>query len=202
MYAARELAELRKKNPASGIGWTGTEDLVMTPEFEHAAIGELRNEYPFGILTLLQNAGSSAAEQPIWDTFENLRTTLPKSGNLGNTEESFVRVLMEASGWLLMPAKIDRLAEICQTDRCRSFVTEQRGALQQPIRIVLAPEGTMSATIGPFHLNSLDQIKSKISQFPSGTRFQFDDAYQGTRFAEQRIKAIRELLDAAGMRVL
>ncbi len=201
-YAVRELAELRKKNPTSAIGWTGTEDLVMTPEFERAAIGELQNEYPFGILTLLQHAGSSAAEQPIWDIFENLHNTLPEGGNIGNSEENFVRVLMEAPGWLLTPAKIDRLAEICQTDRCRSFVAQERGTLQQPIRIVLAPEGTMSATIGPFHLNSLDQIKSKISQFPSGTRFQFDNAYQGTWFAEQRIKAIRELLDAAGMRVL
>jgi hypothetical protein len=37
---------------------------------------------------------------------------------------------------------------------------------------------------------------------PSGTRFQFDEACPGTWFAQQRTKAIRELLDAAGMRVL
>jgi hypothetical protein len=201
-YAARASAEWRKKNPVAGVGWSETPDLIMTPELEHAAVGELHNEYPFGILTLLQNAASSAAEQPIWEIFENLRNTLPEGSNVGNIEESFVEVLMEASGWLLTPSQIDRLGEICQTQRCRSAVAKGQGKLNEPMRIVLLPEGTMSAMIGPFHLWSLDQVKSKISQFPPGTRFQFDDTYQGTWFAEQRTKAIKELLDAAGMRVL
>jgi hypothetical protein len=201
-YAARQVAEGQKKNPAAGFGWAETQDLIMTPALEQAAVGALQNEYPFGTLALLQNAGSSAAEQPIWEAFANLRNTLPEGSNVGSIEESFVQVLMQASGWVLTPTQIDRLDEICQTEGCRRAVAKGRGKLSEPLRIVLLPEGTMSVMIGPFQLRSLDQVKSKIAQFPSGTRFQFDAAYQGTWFAEQRTKTIRELLDAAGMRVL
>jgi hypothetical protein len=172
----------------------------MNPELERAAIDEMNASNMYATLTLLQNAGSSAAEQPVWDAFQNLRNTLPRGSNVGNIEEFFARTLMEGAGWVLTPEKIDRINEICQTERCRSFVAKERDKLKEPIRIELLPEGTMSAMIGPYHLLSLDQVKSKISQFPAGTRFQFDEEYQGTWFAAQRTKTIRGLLDAAGMR--
>jgi hypothetical protein len=197
-YAGREVAEGKKGNPV--LGWSGPLDLIMTPEMERAAIDEMNASNTYGTLPLLQNAGSSAAEQPVWDAFQNLRNTLPRGSNVGNIEEFFARTLMEGSGWVLTPEKIDRLSAICQTERCRNFVEKERGKLKEPIRIELLPEGTMSAMIGPYHLWSLDQVKSKISQFPAGTNFQFDEKYLGTWFAEQRTKAIRGLLDAAGMR--
>ena len=80
----------------------------MTPGLEQAAVASLQNEYPSGVFALLQNAGSSAAEQPLWDAFENLCNTLPKGSNVGAIEESFVQVLSDGSVRLVAHARETR----------------------------------------------------------------------------------------------
>jgi uncharacterized membrane protein YoaT (DUF817 family) len=60
----------------------------------------------------------------------------------------------------------------------------------------------MAVMIGPYEARSMRQLDAKIRQFPRGSRFFFQVAYQGNWFYEQRMIEIRRVLDAAGMVVV
>ncbi|HWB97256.1 MAG TPA: hypothetical protein VG672_11150, partial [Bryobacteraceae bacterium] len=202
-YAAERRALARSS------GWGGcslslapNEDLLMSPALEKAAIDDLASPDPMAQRTaqsLLQNGGSAAAQQPLWEGFARLRGSRPAPMNQSMLEFGYVEALLKAAGWALTPPEVDRLMAACLTDNCRATVASERRALQTPLRITMMTANGLYASVGPFLLRSRRQLEEKIAQFPKGTSFVFERGYEGTWFREQRSREIRRILDASGM---
>jgi len=205
-YAADRLARARDSQAdACQLSLSGNEDLLMSPGMEKAAIADLASpslSIQRLALTLLQYGGSPASEQPLWDGLARLRESGKDPGEHG-LEYGYVSALTNAIGWVLTPEKLNRLAAACITDSCRQNVDSAKRRLVEPLGISLSsPVNRMAVMIGPYEARSMRQLDAKIRQFPRGSRFFFQVAYQGNWFYEQRMIEIRRVLDAAGMVVV
>ena len=58
------------------------------------------------------------------------------------------------------------------------------------------------ARVGPFMLRSAQQVRNKIAQYPEGTSFYIGVGYAGSWWAEQHTREFRQMVEAAGMKVV
>lgn len=203
-WAASQLAENRNKYPgACVLRLSPNEDLLMSPGLERAALEDLRNPDPSArrsAMNLLENGGSAAAEQPLWDAFARLREE-PKGPLDHGFEYGLTQALLKGAGWVLTPDRIDRLRAACITDECRRLIDSERRALGPPVRIGSLADEPAGAMIGPFRLRTERALRSKIAQFPRGTAFRFEPD-DNSWWAGERRKKLRGMLEAAGMQVV
>lgn len=201
-YARDVVSRARSTNPDSCLlNLAPFEDLLINPELERAAIDDLRHPSPMvqrAAETILKNAGSAAARQPLWDVLARLRESgvdpMRQASEFGAVE-----ALLQGNGWVLTKAERLRLVDACVTSHCRSYVESQIQALSGTIHISVRPDepwGVMTAT---YWTHSRKAFEAKIRQFPSGTRFQVASAYPGTWFGGTRAGEIRAILQGASM---
>jgi len=202
-YAASLVYASRARQPAAcTLNLGGLEDLLTSPGLERQAIADLSSD-DLGVRrageTFLQNAGSPTAEGPLWEAMARVRASLPGP----NDQRDFLlaEALTKAPGWTLRPEKIDRLAAACVTENCRRDAQAVRRDLTEPIAISVDDQPNTFARIGTVMPHSHEQFAQKIAQFPKGTRFSVDGA-RGTWYGSRRKDEIRQILEAAGMRLV
>ncbi|MFZ1035438.1 MAG: hypothetical protein WAN72_25885 [Candidatus Acidiferrales bacterium] len=135
----------------------------------------------------LSNHGSAAAEQPLWDRYEawntqwkggeqELRVTYatrnPNSAQLG-LGQSLALALADGLGWLSDERKLQRIAGL----GVGPYVSLQaERALQEwselPRKLTCWTAGdTVNFHVAQYDLHSVDDLKTKLGQFPEGSQF-------------------------------
>ena len=150
---------------------------------------------------------SQDAKLAVWRAIENFSAKWKGRGrSLDQTtskedwdlEFTLARSFDRASGWVLTETELKSLKEMCSSLRCNQEVDNALWLAQSPVRINPPSLGLGSFTgVGPFTVNSDEQLRRKLSQYPAGTKFQllkpFNNENPDVIQARKRIEAaIRE----------
>lgn len=191
----------------------------MTPEVERTAIAHLDDqdlEVASNATVTLGRYGSAAAEQPLWDRLEKWHSKWAgRAGELPNgygsglrngletgLEAALIEALASAQAWFAGPEKLERLAKLCVSSAsCRRLQDINTECSDAPvINIFVQAEGRYSASVNQYQLDSLDALKHKLAQFPTGTTFKW--AFGGEpKDAAPVLADIRTFLDEHGMEI-
>ncbi len=144
-WASDALARAREsRRGGCTIDLPSTEDLLMSPGLERQTIEDLAGADPFVVRfaqTLLQSAGSAAAEKPLLDAFARFHAAKVDTKDAMNfgIEQGFVGALLNANGWLPSEETFRQATVYCVTDQCRQQVLSARKALEPPIYLDVNP---------------------------------------------------------------
>lgn len=158
-------------------------------------------------LTLLERGGSAAALRPLLDAFLRLESAgiAPADANKQGSEFGFVSALTRGAGWMLTPDQFRIVFAACSTEECRRRVSMAQKLLEAPINVSPTAGGPLDFgefMMGSVQLHGRKQLEERTAQFPKGTQF-FIGRYEGTAwYVERRAREIREVLEAAGMRIV
>lgn len=216
-WAAGALARARQIAGSSGrrgacspVNLGPTEDLFMSPGLEKQAIEDLSNSDTTIVrsaVTLLQYAGSAAAEKPLLEAFARLHaagvnTDDPLSLNL---DGAFAAALLSANRWVPSESTFTQALAGCITDQCsRQEVASARRPLTPPIIVSIGSQmlDGIGSPIGlGSGMRSVKQFREKIAQFPQGTEFAVS-GNKGTWYYEHYVAEARKMLEDAGMKVV
>ena len=204
---------LNKAIAARGKGFTGcysmtlvdVAQLHMSPEVEAAAIAAVdddNSEVVSQAARVLKDYGSADAEKALWQRLEKLNEATSSNASI---EQSLVSALTRSQAWLAGPEKLRRLHDLCRTDDNRHEVEELLRSWNSDIYLTLYAADGEPASIGVAHyqINSVDALKKKLIQFPSGTVFKWRAVAAGrsaTR-AEQLFNEIKTHVEQHGMKL-
>jgi hypothetical protein len=168
--------------------------------------------------TLLERFGSREAEPALRQRYESwckrwvgheseLEFTLVEGTNDRFHQRELGRQLLRAlatgRNWLTDKTKLQRLAEankihLIQEDLDRYLKSWD----EQPLTIFFGlPSPNFDARVAQYHLDSMDGLKNKLSQFPSGTKFTISTSQNNSTADDQRVSEIRAFLAAHGFSV-
>ncbi len=209
-WASEALARARKIGGAGcAINLSSEEDLLMSPGLERQAIEDLSNPDLLvrrSAQTLLQYAGSAAAEKPLLEAFGRLHAAGVNATDVMSygVEQGFVSALLSANGWLASEEAFNQAVLYCVTDQCRHQASSARKMLEPPISLDVVPTvpDFSSVGIGTLGLRSFRQFQDKVAQFPRGTAFSLSTYGEGSWYYQQRATAVRKALADAGMKVV
>jgi hypothetical protein len=160
--------------------------LRMTPELERIAVEYLDDRDPdvaADAARTLGRHGSAAAEQPLWKRLEKWHSEWkgrekelqndPVGSNPNEAHARLEMALAEAishgSGWLFTQERLKRLQGLLVTKNARSEVGSWVYKEQAPIQLFYsAAEETWD--LEQYRSRSLAVLKSKLAQYPRGTR--------------------------------
>jgi hypothetical protein len=211
-WAATALARAREATQGRGacaINVSPNEDLLMSPGLEKQAIQDLSDPNAMVVRsaqTLLQYAGSAAAEKPLLAAFAGLRATgVNQADPLSNSlDQGFVTAILSANGWLPSEAAFTQVLAGCITDQCKRQVESARRPLTPPIGVSIGsqiPDGS-NIGLGPLGPRSVKQFREKIAQFPKGTPFYIGGNDTGSWFFQQHAAEAQKMLEDAGMQIV
>jgi hypothetical protein len=196
--AARgEAAGACRRGLFSEIGKLSTD-----PILEDLAIKSLADSDPSvaqDAANYLGSYGSADAEQPLWDRYEawskewsgrEKEMRYVYGGENPNAEqarlgESLARALASGVGWLADERKIRRIEQL-GVGQTMSQLAENalRAWSQRPLVIVCMAIGIRSEPyrfdLAQYDLHSTEALKTKLRQFPRGTRFLWDSSNCGS----------------------
>jgi hypothetical protein len=168
--------------------------LLMTPELEAAAIAHLDDPHRRVVLsgiTTLGRAGSASARAPLRDRFERWRDTWNgredelrgslavldaaalSAGMQRQIESAYLNALGTGLGWWTGIPGLEDLRDLCVTDDCRreaESLLARAGSNAITVQASAGPSG-FAIRVGQYTLDSLDALRTKISQYPRGTMF-------------------------------
>jgi hypothetical protein len=158
-----------------------------------------------GAADVLGRYGSPAAEKPLWDTLEYFRSWWKgreqeleeQNGQESVQFERTLRIaLAQADAWTLESDGLNRLLGLCSSNWCKQDVTQWLSNAMPPIAIQILPGSDgFRATIAQYDLQSEEQMRRKIQQFPEGTVFRMVPfASSNDRFRERT----RQIVESAG----
>jgi hypothetical protein len=199
-YAAGRLARMGAR--CSLLEIQGSEDLPMTPALEKQLIRDLDPAGANGVRELLQNGGSAAAKEALLDAMVRARDNPSPAGV--SSDYLWASAILTGAGWLPTSGDFDRVLAACQTDFCRHSVGTLRSHMAEPLGIVpdSSPVPSSFASVGPFHLRTMQQMKDKLAQFPKGASFYLAVGYPESWWGREHTRELREMLEAAGMKVV
>lgn len=176
--------------------------LIMTPVLESYLIAHLQHENVYvkaDSARLLSGFGTSAAKQPLWDSYIYFHEYWKgKEAQLNNPDYLDGRILEDrlrtsiarGRAWLTTEAELRRFAAMCVGERCKAdSVDDLRIATEKPIPMELSlnPLETEARIAQYAWFQGMDAIKTKLAQFPAGTRFQIRVSGQAPRSERDRI---------------
>src|SRR5207237_6852245 len=107
------------------------------------------------------------------------------------TGQTLLRALAEGHGWLMDQTKLRRLLELAAGPEQRRQVKEYlRRWEQRPWTINFIPSNPQMIQIIQDTESSIESAKTKLSQFPQGTRFRW---FRNTRASDPEDRAFEEL---------
>jgi hypothetical protein len=163
----------------------------MRPELETMAISTLNDPDPQLVrdaAEMLGNYGSKDARDAllhrfeqwheVWDGREKELTEQERSDPLNaqkRVEESFFRALANSPAWLADEEMITKLRGLCVSRNCTSEADSTLKQFGSNITVFFDFSSSKVAhtSIGQYNVLSLEQLKSKVTQFPKGTTFTF-----------------------------
>ncbi|HZS08699.1 MAG TPA: HEAT repeat domain-containing protein [Blastocatellia bacterium] len=206
--------------------WTNTLGeigrLHTCPELEKVAIASLDDPNPEVVrnaIELLGRYGSAEAEEPLWRCFEKWHRewggrvaeltnyTLNESRQLAGRqlETSLWQALISSPGWLADPKKLVPVQQLCLSDEARQQVGTAIERWAGEIHIAFAPGADKwgYVEVAQYTLNSPDDLKRKLTQFPKGTVFKWQPFNQGQQEEEKEklFSELKSFLEARGMKL-
>jgi len=155
----------------------------------------------------LQKWGSTEAENGLWERFVRWSTQWKDRADelryafiTGSDQSSVYQIgagqrllsaLAEGHGWLMDQTKLRRLIELAAGPAQRRQAEEYlRRWEQKPWTINFIPTNPPMIHIVQYMESSIESAKTKLSQFPSGTRFRW---FRNTRASDLENRAFGEL---------
>lgn len=197
----RTLASYRPAGRASCLltMYARVGSLIASPVMERFAIESLDDndlQVATEALRYLRDHGSAQAEKPIFDRLvrwnakwrdhaaELASTPVPPNPN--HWERSFgmelAQALARGHGWLADEARIRQLLSLTLEPTANMDLTAAISQLQEkPIHIYfMSSSEPMMFQVAQYQLESVDDLRNKLSQYPSGTVFVWSDHRSAT----------------------
>src|SRR2546425_1100172 len=170
--------------------------------------------------TMLGKFGSPAAESALWRRYQNWSTQ--QVGHESEFEVMFadrlddriyqlglgvnlVQALATGKSWLSDKSKLQRLSQVTQVRRLRQDLDRYLKMWEdQPPTIFVNNNSwpfRFEARGAQYEFHSLDDLKEKLSQFPSGTKFILSTPATESSANAETLAELRALLTAHGMSV-
>ena len=168
--------------------------------------------------TMLGNYGSPAAEAALWQRYERwsqqwagreseldivMGERLDKRINQLGLGENLVTALATGRSWLTDKGKLQRLARLTNVRRLRQQLDNYLKAWDnQPLTIFFnSPPNGFVARVAQYELRSMDALKEKLAQFPSGTKFFLSTSSDESTANDRSLSELRAFLSSHGMSV-
>jgi hypothetical protein len=201
--------------------------LQMSAEVEEAADTSLDESDPEMVsqaASVLGRYGSADAEKKLWQRLQKWHEEMESRGGelskqnpglpaFGRSdlsgqamiEQALRNALSHGQAWLLDLENLKRLQSLCLTDGCHKEVDNTIRGWNRQIHVGLNSfeDQPLSISVAHYQLNSLESLKQKLLQFPSGTLFTFGS----TTGADNDVKAqdlfrqLKGYLEEHGMKV-
>lgn len=182
--------------------------LHMSKEVEQAAVTAVADddrEVVSDAARVLQNYGSADAEKALWQRIEKWSAAEKESRSDGSIEQSLIAALTHGRAWLSTPDKLKRLLALCRTDGGRHEVEQLISGWNSDIFIVLnsANGEPSSIMVAHYQINSVDMLKEKLMQYPSGTVFKWNVVAMeaATTRAKQLFDEVKSHVEQHGMKL-
>lgn len=187
--------------------------LQPSPILEDLALRALDDPDPEVVMNAadyLGAHGSAAAEQALWVRYEqwsqewNGRDSelrfVPGAGNSNvwsaNLGESLARALATGVGWLADPLELRRIQDMAVGANIRQQISQDlQSWSQRPLSINYIPSVPANFLIAQYNLRSLEALKTKLAEFPRGTKFFLPEPEPGA--SEEELAALQEIVDIA-----
>jgi hypothetical protein len=171
--------------------------------------------------TMLGKFGSAAAESALWRRYQSW--SAQQAGHESELELMFadrlddriyqlglgvnlVGALVTGKSWLSDKSKLQRLSQVTQVRRLRQDLDRYLKIWEdQPLTISVNNNSWPSrfeARVAQYEFHSLDDLKEKLSQFPSGTKFLLPTPATESSANGETVAALRAFLTAHGMSVV
>ena len=114
----------------------------------------------------------------VWDGREKELTELrrtDRSNMQERLEQTLFRALANSPAWLADEEMITKLRQLCVSRNCRSEADSALNQFGPNITVFFDMRTSKIAhtSIGQYNVLSLDQLKTKVTQYPKGTTFTF-----------------------------
>jgi len=178
---------------------TDVSAMEATPELESIAIHALEDPDPevaADAAWMLGRHGSANAEPAIrkrlqewhmeWqgkaDRLEYRQTQTSGDRAQGALESSLWDALAQGVGWLAGPEKLKQIADLCVSKNARSQVDTLAHLWRGAVTIQCIPgyPDKPDWVVMQYTLHSMQDLKTKLGQFPKGTTFQFGAPWNDT----------------------
>ncbi|HTY63084.1 MAG TPA: hypothetical protein VMG30_12620 [Acidobacteriota bacterium] len=164
--------------------------------------------------------GSKNAEAPIWRRFEKwhndwkdrarelqneARGFNPELDTQRGMEMGFTTALASSPSWLADAEKLKRIQSLCLTESGRKqigWLIQEAEAPKKRIELTRGPGDSWSFQVVQYEdIRSLDAVKSKLTQFPTGTVFLWSplNAGQGEEEKKSMFVELKTFLEQLGM---
>jgi hypothetical protein len=199
--------------------------LQAPPEVEEIAIASLDDE-DTEVVThaalVLKEFGSVDAEKAIWRRFEKWHEAMqsrseelrkqnagvpafgaPQLSGQVMIEQQLRDAIVYGQLWLADPEKLKRVRQLCFTDNSREEIDHFIEFWNRDINLFLNADGEpVSISIAQYHPSSIDLLKQRLVQFPSGTVFKWRAVAGNNEAKAQEIfQQIKAYLEDHGMKV-
>jgi hypothetical protein len=190
----------------------------MPPAVEQVVLDHLNDpdlETAIGAVKLAGEKGSVAAEPKLWGRLEafheaqkehngpfedqrkHITTISPES-----LEAALLEALAKSPAWLAEPDKLKRLQQLCLTPKGCDDVANWLSGFNSTIGSTEFPGRSRQFSIAQYDELNLDQLKTKLLQFPAGTTFQWPAAGDGRTRDESTYEEVRQFLSNHGMKLV
>jgi hypothetical protein len=162
--------------------------LQFSPILEELAVASLNDPDPevaMNAASYLGAHGSAGAEQALWLRYEQWSQTWAGRGSElrfipgkenphvwdANLGQSLERALATGVGWLADPTKLRRIQEFAVGEEMRREIDQEMRSWLQGLSINCIPSVPPSFSVAQYNLNSVEALKTKLQEFPGGTKF-------------------------------
>ena len=180
-------------------------DLLNDPDLEIA----------ISVVKLAGEKGSAAAEEKLWSRlvtfhaaqkdhhgpFEDQRkhiTTISQE----SLESALLEALAKSPTWLADVDKLKRLQQLCLTPKGCDDVTNWLNGFNTFIGSTEFPGRDRQFSIAQYDELTLEQLKTKLLQFPAGTTFHWPATSDGPKRDEPIFEEVRQFLSNHGMKLV
>lgn len=218
VYGLQQMRKVLASRKNSGCYRSVLSDvaaLAPGPDVERLAVAHLHDpdrQVEFDAIKTLGTSGSRAAEAPLWARFREWHQQWAGKAALlepfdpqrdtdaWQLEYTLTQALATAPGWLLSPAKLRTLQNLCVTRNAQANVAEFRRQWQTPVRISYGGEHDQWSVVQYGQLSSRASLQSKLSQFPRGTHFLLSTTnFRSTIQQTQAFDQLQPFLTGRGM---
>lgn len=198
----------------------GISEIHYDPVLEEIGIQSLDDPDPqvaMTAATMLGKFGSSAAESALWRRYASWSTQWTgresqlditfgeglndKAYQLG-LGQNLMQALATGKSWLSDKAKLQRLSELSKVKRIQQQLDGYLKIWEEPDISISFEHNSgpfpFHALVAQYEFQSLDALKEKLAQFPSGTKFFLSRPVESTA-NDQTLAELRTFLSSHGM---
>jgi hypothetical protein len=191
----------------------------MSPELEKIAISSLDDVDPQMVRSAAEMLGGYGSKDSrdallhrfeqwheLWDGREKELTeqqrTDPSNAQM-RLEETLFRALANSPAWLADEEMITKLRQLCVSRNCTSEADSTLNQFGPNITVFFDMRTSKVAhtSIGQYNVLSLDQLKTKVTQYPKGTAFTFGSDRANTAVEQNVFDELKVYLEKYEMKL-